>query len=454
MSTLIRKIIIAMVLALVGVGAEAQVFQDCIGQAPGCLDPSFGGGWVVTDLPLGTSPPKDSAIRDVAIQNVGEAQRIVAVGYGDYMVRYMMDGSLDTCFGDPVFCQAGAVKLPIHMVEAVAIQSDNYIVAVSNLSGKTLQMALVRYRPDGIPDASFGNNGLLIVPLNSKPMQSSAAYDVALQSDGKIVLVGCYANSLAVVRLNADGKLDTSFASGGRFIGTQIGCLLPALALQPVPVVVNGLQIVDQMIVIASSARPAYKGKVAPPSYNALLRLTSKGVVDTSFGTGGLVMTDYLGYGGKYNDLAVDAEGRLVAVGQANTGSLWSDCCQLAVARYDIRGNLDLTFNNTGKLLRAVQDAWVYGDAVAIQADGKIRVAGAIDPNDSTLYGRAAIWRFNADGTSDTNFGNLGVVDSNVVGTGGGASAFAQQMDGKFIVGGCRHAPTGVNSFALARYFE
>lgn len=454
MNTQVRKIVLALLIAMAGVGAAAQVQQDCIGPGSGCLDSSFGGGWVTTNI-----PPKNSSITDVAIQNLPQGQRIVAVGYGysfGQMAAYKADGSLDSCFGDLQGCTKGIVQLPLNYVEAVAVQTvqaNNYLVAVGMVTGKTPQMGVARYTAEGLPDRSFGNNGLLVVPFGSKPLLSSGAQDVAVQADGKIVVTGNYGNWATVVRLNTNGTLDSSFASGGRFIYSVGNSYPRRVALQPVPIVVNGTLVTDVMIVVVGSARPDYKGRVVPPNSNAVLRLTSSGILDTTFGIGGVVTTNFLGYSGSFNDLAVDADNRLVAVGYAKCSSALSDCVQLAVARYDVRGNPDLSFNGSGKLTRAVEGANVRGSAVAIQANGMIRVAGSISPG---TIARVAIWRFDSYGNTDGGFGHLGLVDSNVLGNGGIASAFAPQPNNMFIVGGTagQYTINNIATFALARYYE
>ena len=172
------------------------------------------------------------------------------------------------------------------------------------------------------------------------------------------------------------------------------------------------------------------------------MRLTSQGTLDSSFGLGGIVTTNFLGYGGSYWGLAVDASNRVVAVGIAKAGSSYTDGTCMAIARYNTDGTLDGTFNGTGKLTEPVSS---LGRAAAIQLNGAILVVGDTD--------YATILRFNPDGTLDSSFGNGGFVKTDINGNIAVLGDLAQQSDNKFIVGGtCIISNRG--RFAVGRYYE
>jgi len=171
----------------------------------------------------------------VALQPDGKivmAGLILTGTYEDFLVlRYNVDGSPDTSFGT-----GGAVTTPIGSygseAYAVAIQSDGKIV----VAGHTFfsypnydDFSLVRYNTDGSLDVSFGSGGKVttaIGPTNDR------GYDVAIQPDGKLLVVGyCDTGGVAWCGINADGSLDASFGAGGRVV-SGIGDGARGVALQ------------------------------------------------------------------------------------------------------------------------------------------------------------------------------------------------------------------------------
>jgi len=170
------------------------------------------------------------------------------------------------------------------------------------------------------------------------------------------------------------------------------------------------------------------------------------GSVDTSFGAGGKTVTA-VGPGDDYaRAMAVQSDGKLVVVGYGNTGS----STDFELVRYLRDGAIDTTFGSSGKVTTAVSSGSDVANAVAIQADGKIVVAGSVDvaPKGKSF----AVVRYNADGSLDTTFGSGGMVTTSFGSDADEAFAVVVQPDGKIVLGGhYRHATEGLN-FALARY--
>ena len=193
---------------------------------------------------------------------------------------------------------------------------------------------------------------------------------------------------------------------------------------------------------------------VAGYSYNgsdqdfAVVRYTAGGVLDPTFGTGGMVVTDF---GASRNEeayaVAIQDDGKIVVAGQAGNGSNWD----FAVVRYTADGELDTTFSTDGKA--AVHfDNNEYARAVAIQSDGKIVVAGWAEI--SGQNNNFALARFNADGTPDTSFSTDGKLHTRFGSSNTAiqeATALAVQSDGKIVVAG--NGGNGTNrDFLVARY--
>ena len=163
---------------------------------------------------------------------------------------------------------------------SVAVQADGKLVAAgaSDVNGNGSDFALVRYNSNGGLDTSFGAGGFVTADFGS-PWEAATA--LALQSDGKIVVAGFTVVSFAdfaLARYNTNGTLDTTFGAGGKVI-TDFGAVSSqafAVAVQP-----------DGKIVAAGYAN------IDGNEDFALVRYNSNGALDTSFGTGGRVTTDF-----------------------------------------------------------------------------------------------------------------------------------------------------------------
>jgi uncharacterized delta-60 repeat protein len=128
------------------------------------------------------------------------------------LVRYLPAGRLDPSFGD-----AGIVKTAIgrraHGQDVTVQRDGKILVAGSGHNGSDNDFALVRYLPDGRRDPGFGDAGIVTTRLGSG---DDEAHALALQGDGKIVVVGWSTAAgglrrFAVVRYNPDGSRDTGF---------------------------------------------------------------------------------------------------------------------------------------------------------------------------------------------------------------------------------------------------
>jgi uncharacterized delta-60 repeat protein len=132
--------------------------------------------------------------------------------------------------------------------------------------------------------------------------------------------------------------------------------------------------------------------------------------------------------------VAVQADGKILVAGTASgTGSFDSD---FALARYNIDGSLDSSFGDDGRVTTDFAGRVDRAFAVAVQADGKIVVAGY--SYDSGIFDSSdfALVRYNTDGSLDTSFGGDGRVTSDFAGSADIANAVAVQADGKIVVAG------------------
>jgi uncharacterized delta-60 repeat protein len=407
--------------------------------SPGDLDPTFGiGGLVTTTFPGFPAVPAQS----LAIQPDGH---IVVAGFTSNggtpdsrfaLARYNSDGSLDTSFGTAGLVDTAFPGVATASAYGLALQADGSIVVVGSASSnlRNYQFAVARYNSDGSLDTSFGTGGLVTTVFPG--FSNAYAYSVAVQADGHIVVVGgastAFTEGFALARYNSDGSLDSSFGTGG-LVTTAFPDISFAYArtvtAQP-----------DGSLVLAGAAQQV-------TSRFALARYRSDGSLDTSFGTAGLVDTSFSGSDTYASSLAVRSDGRLVVTGSYGR-SVGGE--KFALAQYNRDGTLDSSFGSAGLVTTTYPGSDAFGATGALQPDGRLVVAGTTYTFSSTAY-QFALARYNSDGSLDTSFGTAGLVTTSTGDPTESASAVAIQADGRIVVAGI----TGTSSnygFALARY--
>ncbi|HSH62236.1 MAG TPA: hypothetical protein VK988_21830 [Acidimicrobiales bacterium] len=350
-------------------------------------------------------------------------------------------GDLDTTFSAD-----GKVTTDLGADEAahgVAMQRDGKIVVVGETRDDEVEasFALARYNPDGTLDASFDGDGKVTADFGGS---SDSATSVAIQPDGKIVASGyvIYGDAFvdfALARFNADGSLDATFDGDGKFT-TEVECG-PGLQCSQDDIASVMLQ-ADGKIVAAGSS----------DSDVALARYNTNGSLDASFDGDGKVTTDFSGGDDSAEAAAIQADGRIVVVGTAGSGTNYFSG-DLALARYNTNGSLDASFDGDGKVttdFSGVGDASVVdvANAVAIHADGRIVIAGEVIPFASPHPPLDFVLaRYNANGSLDASFDGDGKVTTDFSGRDDFAEAVAVQPDGNIVAAGGAGP-----DFALARY--
>ncbi|HMA38255.1 MAG TPA: S-layer homology domain-containing protein, partial [Chloroflexia bacterium] len=179
----------------------------------------------------------------------------------------------------------------------------------------------------------------------------------------------------------------------------------------------------------------------------AVARYLPGGSLDPGFGSGGLVFTDFQGGADTVNALVVQSDGRLLVAGTTFT-STGTSRLNVALARYLPNGSLDPSFGTGGQVVTSFGGAADSAQALAVQSDGRIVVAGAHGPYGSQQF---LVARYLANGTLDASFGTGGQVVTSFGGTTAQANALTLQLDGKIVAGGVS-TRGGLGDFALARY--
>ena len=445
-------------LALLLVGLAALPAQA----AAGDLDTTFGsGGTIITIM------PNKGWGNQIAIQPDG---KLVVGGFNGAntvtdvsVVRYNTDGTLDTTFGPShtgiVITNFGGQDY----ARATILQPDGKILAGgSGGAANGGDFALARYNSDGTLDSTFGTGGMVLTDFAGR--QDVIRALLLQPADNKIIAAGFTGYTghfdFALARYNPDGSLDPTFGVAGKVV-TDFGRVDQGrgAVLQP-----DGKIVMDGLSKSTNSV-----------SDFALARYNSDGSLDTTFGVGGKVMTDF----GKFEvarAIVLQPDGKIVAGG-------YSGCCgggrpaikgsadpdlaadgysaapntpsDFAIARYDTDGSLDTTFGpaGTGKVITDIFGNADHARGLALQPDGKLILAGNSATMTTPIVDKTAVVRYNADGTLDTTFGNGGIVLTDIkAGAQEGARDVKVQADGKIVTAGIVGAGGGGFEYALARY--
>lgn len=336
----------------------------------GTPDASFGtGGVVLTDLSGAGSADLG---RRLAIQTDG---KIVVVGETSAgtgglnfaLARYLDNGTLDSGFGTGGLVVLDGGGGMDDGLNAITLQTDGKIVVAgyswSSFSGGTRTAVVLRFLGTGALDSSFGTGGSWGLSFGGSRYSAGG---VAVDGSGRIVVAGFGPQpnwNGFVARLTASGSTDTSFNGGvqqanfGAF--TESG--FNAVRLQS-----------DGRIVVAGNRYSS--GAYDPTADFALSRYLDNGTLDTSFGTAGMTTTDRAGKLDNIICIALDVHDRIIAAG------IQQDAAEVEVFginRYTRDGILDTTFGTGGRVLTTFgavtgnRAAWA-----ALDADGGIVAAG------------------------------------------------------------------------------
>jgi uncharacterized delta-60 repeat protein len=347
----------------------------------GSLDTSFGTNGTVINSQFNDSFwTKISTQTDGKIIVVGQVQFITSMANKAAMLRYNPDGTLDTTFGINGFVTVNNYGGLSTLVTDLIILTDNKILLAGGANDENVQV--LRYNSDGTIDSTFGLNGIFNLNLgyhfNSLNPSKETTMSIVLQSSGKIIVGGhtdkdnvSYNWDFFILRLNSDGSFDDSFGVNG-FTTTNIaqGDYSTSMSIfNDDSIFVSGMSL----------------GLLAnDPKKIILVKYTSSGILDTSFGSSGKVITQTVN--SNMHDICWDTkiqtDGKIVCVGQNGTGfnifGGTSQPSEMLLLRYNTDGSLDTSFSPTGYVTASFDfNILNNGEAVAIQNDGKIIIGGS-----------------------------------------------------------------------------
>lgn len=276
----------------------------------------------------------------------------------------------------------------------MAVQADNKIVMAGTCSPQNVSsLCIARYNENGSLDSTFGGQGFVFTDVPT-------ASGVAVQSDGKVVAVGFVSTSfssesIAVVRYNANGTLDSSFGSGGKVI-TNAGLSNLSrgkrVAIQP-----------DGKILVVGTTASFCSFPCVPSFYNGfVVRFLANGTLDSSFGNGGVFLLNMSNMT-KGESIAIQADGKILVGGYRFTPSSAPFDASLLVRLNNSDGSLDTTWDGDGiVLIGSPQGGGAPFPSIALQPDR--RVVGVTGGPAGGNY----IYRFNENGSLDTSFDSDG----------------------------------------------
>lgn len=431
------------------------------GTPAGVVSTSLGNGDdVAEDLIVGT----DGTVAVVGNRHNGQSNDIV-------VLRYAADGSFDAGFGagQGDGTPNGVVNISLgegnDFGTAIATQADGKVVVAGyHEDGASTNMFVMRLNADGTLDQALGTaedgseNGIVNISLGEG---NDSARDVAIQADGKIVLVGDSivadgSTNIVVARLNADGSVDDSFGQSedstpNGFVATSLG---------------DGNDTANAVVLDAEGRIVVAGSRVAQDGSSNILvaRYDAAGVPDATFGTAGDDGTPEgfvnvsLGDGNDAaRDLALQADGKIVVVGD----SLSPDgSTNFVLARLKADGTPDEAFGSAedgtpnGFVATSLGEGNDFATGVAVQGDGRIVVAGYHQDGDST---NIAVTRYDAAGALDPSFGQAedgtdnGIANISLGGGDDMANAVALQGDKLIVVAGTTTATDGSKNIAVLR---
>lgn len=339
-----------------------------------------------------------------------------------YFFGISLTGSAAPTDLDPTFGNGG-IAIPTDFPSSsnsgigMALQADGKIVMIGT------NLVVARFNPNGSTDIGFGTGGSITLSFGNV---GQGLTSVVVQPDGKIVILGVAqlppANnwSMAIARLNSDGTYDTTFDGDGRAV---------------IPIIINGTAYTasPSAIRVADDGKIVFAGNANTGPISTFTtvvgRLNPNGSLDTTFGSGGIVTDIQGGWG----DMIVEPGGTIVTAGTYNmqTGN------NMRAAKY----------NNNGSR------AWIWGRglmfdfmslrSITAHLNGKFVVIGNISPMSDVSNYITAI-RINADGNNDNTF-------TEVRQHRGYPQSVATQADGKIIVV-FSHLSSPFDGFSLIRY--
>ncbi len=346
----------------------------------GFLDESFGEGGIFR-LSGGNS-------QELILQ---DDQKIIVSGqFGGFpasssyaLLRLTEQGELDSTFGENGMVSTNVGAFSYRSLGTI-VQTDGKIVQSGTLRNVITKFTLARYESDGSVDTTFGDNGMVI---ETQP-DFGESWGLLIQPDGKLVTSGRLRNvssmDFFLKRYHSDGSVDSTFGMNGTVL-TDIGN--DDDAASSVHLLFDGKFLMTGRVDYHNPERDFW-----------LLKYNADGSLDETFGTGGMVSTDF-GYDEISSHLIPLSNGQIIVAGWIHG---FNNFVNIGIAKYNSDGSLDTQFGIGGKVITSVGDKSSYYNAGIEQEDGKIVFFGMADTGLSSSNMDVSISRYAYNGCPRT----------------------------------------------------
>lgn len=286
----------------------------------------------------------------------------------------------------------------------------------------------------GTLDPAFGNQGKLIVPAGTA---NAFSRDVILQADGKILVTAIAHNGndndFAVLRLDTHGQPDPDFGDAGVTL-TDIAGLTE---------IADGIALDSMQRILVAGSTDSGNG-----FQFAVARYDRHGRPDSTFGEHGLAVFP-AGVTAFCKAVAVQADQKILLGGYSIDPAVQRNV--FTMMRLNPDGHLDQDFGQDGIVLTDMGIGSAVANALLIQPDGKILLAGQAFREEIFLW-EICVARYLPDGTPDDAWDQDGVVFTPVANVNPVINTIALQPDQKIVAGGYSGTAPSNNLFTLARY--
>ncbi len=308
----------------------------------------------------------------------------------------------------------------------LVVQPDGKIVVAGfSYNGAVRNMAVARYLTDGSLDSDFSDDGYATFSLGTG---DTIGHSLAVQEDGKIIVAGSTEETdqdIAVIRLATDGNLDTTFGSNGHLI-----------------VSADGNEFASEVEVTADGTiyLTGAKSQGELPVATIIVRIDSDGVIDSTFGSDGLITVERA-YSNNGYSLNINEDGTVLVAGSNSSNGGYAG----SLLQFSSDGSPDNDFGTNGEVSLTVDESDVeIFDAIVLE-DGRIVVAGYLH---NGSYREPLLAGLLANGMIDEEFGQDGIVHTDL-GYDGVAYGVAQRSDGSLLLTGYGITSSGKDMILL-----
>lgn len=363
--------------------------------------------------------------------------KILLAGFGEIdtdndivVVRYLPNGELDTSFA-----LDGRFILNISdardRCHGIAVDSKDNIFLTGYTVGEDFlfKAFVIKLNLNGVIDSTFAKNGVWISKLENSFEDFRA---ILLQADEKILITGkteiIGEPAVSIVRLNADGTLDTEFGENGR-------------ANVAVPSTSN---FNPKFAKLNTNEEIITGGFLLDGSTDIILvKFGSNGDIDPTFGNDGILIDD-TNYNEYANSMAIQKDNKILVCSSVDNGQNRD----FGLVRYNQDGLLDTDFGTNGRIFTDFFQITNSAHSISLQEDGKIILGGFVVSSPNANY---AIARYDTIGNLDKSFGGNGKI---VTDLGLSDYIFVTKImpNNNLLCAGNSITADNISSFSIARY--